>query len=166
MYDFINTVWGKGDQLNALQMSARAFIMFMIALTLIRLGGLRLFSKKSAFDNVIVIMLGAVLARGIVGASPFFSTVAASCIMIVIHRTLAWMSVKSDPLCKVLQGEHIVLFQSGNILWENMKKVTISEPELMASLRLETKKDTFDDIDVAYLETNGRISFILKKEKK
>jgi uncharacterized membrane protein YcaP (DUF421 family) len=165
MNDFINTIWGEGDQLNALQMSIRAFIMFLIALTLIRLGGLRLFSKKSAFDNVIVIMLGAVLARGVVGASPFFSTVVASCIMIAIHRLLAWVSVKSDSLCNLLQGEHIVLFQNGKILWKNMKKVTISKHELMASLRLETKKDTFDDIDIAYLETNGRISFILKKEK-
>jgi uncharacterized membrane protein YcaP (DUF421 family) len=165
MNDFINTIWGEGDQLNWLQMSVRAFIMFIIALTLIRLGGLRLFSKKSAFDNVIVIMLGAVLARGIVGASPFFSTVGASCVMIIVHRLLAWISVKSDPMCKVLQGKHIMLFRNGKILWENMKKVTISEHELMASLRLETKKDSFDDIDIAYLETNGRISFILKKEK-
>src|SRR6476619_5247967 len=111
MENIISNIWGDGEHLNALQMSIRAFVMFIIALIFIRLGGLRLFSKKSAFDNVIVIMLGAVLARGIVGASPFFSTVAASAIMIMIHRMLAWISVKSDLMCKVLQGEHIILFQ-------------------------------------------------------
>ena len=41
MNDFINTIWGEGEKLNALQMSVRALIMFLIALTLIRLGGLR-----------------------------------------------------------------------------------------------------------------------------
>ena len=34
-------------------------------------------AKQSSFDNIIVIMLGAVLARGVVGASPVWSTVRA-----------------------------------------------------------------------------------------
>jgi hypothetical protein len=43
--------------------------------------GLRTFAKQSTFDNIIVILLGAVLARGVVGASPFWSTVGASVVM-------------------------------------------------------------------------------------
>jgi uncharacterized membrane protein YcaP (DUF421 family) len=164
MSQLINNLWGEGDQLNALQMSVRAVLMFAIALMFIRLGGLRLFSKKSAFDNVIVIMLGAVLARGIVGASPFFSTVAASAVMILIHRTLAAATVKSDKLCKILKGEHILLFKDGKILWNNMKKATLSEQDLLESLHLETKQTTLENIEMAYLETNGRISFITKKQ--
>ena len=165
MENIINNIWGDGEYLNALQMSIRAFVMFIIALIFIRLGGLRLFSKKSAFDNVIVIMLGAVLARGIVGASPFFSTVAASAIMILIHRLLAFIAVKSDRLCIILKGDHILLFKDGKILWENMKKATISKNDLMESLRLETQQTSLDEIEMAYLETNGRISFITKKSK-
>jgi len=165
MSELINNLWGEGEHLNALQMSVRAILMFAIALMFIRLGGLRLFSKKSAFDNVIVIMLGAVLARGIVGASPFFSTVAASAVMILIHRTLAFATVKSEKLCKVLKGNHILLFKDGKILWNNMKKATLSEQDLLESLHLETKQTTLENIEMAYLETNGRISFITKKSK-
>lgn len=163
MNDFITTFWGDGDKLNALQMGTRAFAMFFISLLFIRLGGLRLFSKKSAFDNVIVIMLGAVLSRGVVGASPFFSTVAASAVMIGLHRLSAFATIKSDAIAKMLKGDHILLYKNGKILWDNMKVATISKDDLMTSLRLETKKTTLDDIDLAYLETNGRISFIVKK---
>lgn len=165
MNDFINNIWGEGDKLNELQMSVRAFVMFFIALCFIRLGGMRLFSKKSAFDNVIVIMLGAVLARGVVGASPFFATVAASAVMIAVHRSIAFLTVKSNALCKVLKGHHILLYKDGKILWNNMRKATISEDDLMASLRLETKKTTLDNVEMAYLEANGRISFIVKESE-
>jgi len=35
----------------------------------------------------------------------------------------------------------------------------------MESLRLETQQTSLDEIEMAYLETNGRISFITKKSK-
>ncbi len=164
MGDIINNLWGEGDQLNALQMSIRAFVMFLIALVLIRFSGKRAFAKKSPFDNVIAIMLGAVLARGVVGASPFFSTVAAAAIMIIVHRILAWSSFKNKMINDVVKGENILLYKDGKILWHNMEKTTISKSDLMQSLRLETKKTTLDDIEMAYLENNGRISFIVKKQ--
>jgi uncharacterized membrane protein YcaP (DUF421 family) len=164
MNDIINTLWGEGDQLNALQMSIRAFVMFLIALLFIRLSGKRAFAKKSPFDNVIVIMLGAVLARGVVGASPFFSTVAASAMMILIHRTLAWGSVKNKTVNKLLKGEVIPLYKDGKFLWRNMERTTISKSDFMQSLRLETQKTSLDEIEMAYLEDNGRISFIVKKQ--
>ena len=164
MGDIINNLWGEGDQLNALQMSIRAFVMFLIALVLIRFSGKRAFAKKSPFDNVIAIMLGAVLARGVVGASPFFSTVAAAAIMIIVHRIVAWSSFKNKMINDVVKGENILLYKDGKILWHNMEKTTISKSDLMQSLRLETKKTTLDDIEMAYLENNGRISFIVKKQ--
>src|SRR6266542_2765016 len=152
MNDVINNLCGEGDQLNALQMSVRACVMFLIALLFIRLSGKRAFAKKSPFDNVIVIMLGAVLARGVVGASPFFSTVAAAAMMMIIHRILAWGSVKNKIVNKILKGEIIPLYKDGKILWNNMAKTTISKSDLMQSLRLETQKTSLDEIDTAYLE--------------
>ncbi|HEY6979205.1 MAG TPA: YetF domain-containing protein [Chitinophagaceae bacterium] len=164
MDDIINNLWGDGEQLNALQMSVRAFVMFLIALLFIRLSGKRAFAKKSPFDNVIVIMLGAVLARGVVGASPFFSTVAAAAMMMIIHRILAWSAVENKLANKLLKGEIVPLYKDGKILRRNLEKTTISESDLMQSLRLETQKTTLDDIEMAYLEDNGRISFIVKKQ--
>ena len=86
--DTINFLVGEGEHLNMLQMSMRAFGMFIIMMFLLRFAGMRAFAKKSAFDTIITIMLGAVLARGVVGASPFWSTVAASVVMVIMHRFL------------------------------------------------------------------------------
>jgi len=39
-------------------------------------------------------MLGALLARGATGARPFWATVAASIVMVAMHRLIAWLTVK------------------------------------------------------------------------
>ncbi|WP_436486776.1 DUF421 domain-containing protein [Chitinophaga sp. ARDCPP14] len=157
-------LWGQGDQLNVLQMSVRAVAMYFVTLTLIRLGGMRIFGKKSAFDTIIVIMMGAVLARVIVGASPFLGTVAAAAVMVAINRSLAWISLKSDMINRLVKGKPLLLYDAGEIKWENMNKACLSKSDLMESLRLETLKASLAEIEQAYMETNGRISFIMKPE--
>jgi len=163
--DTINFLFGEGEKINMLQMSMRAFAMFFIMLILIRFTGRRAFAKKSSFDNIIVIMLGAVLARGVVGASPFWSTVAASIVMVIMHRITAWLAVKNKPVEKLIKGEYISLYNQEKFVDNNLTRTGISKNDLHESLRLETKKDSLEDIESAYLETNGRISFILKKEE-
>ena len=162
--DTINFLVGSGEHLTALQMSVRAFSMFFIMLVLIRLAGMRTFAKKSSFDNILVIMLGAILARGVVGASPYWSTVAAAGVMVVLHRLIAYLAVKSRIIEKWVKGTYIKLYQNGHLIGNNLEKTGMSENDLHESLRLETKKLTLSEIDTAFMETNGRISFILKEE--
>jgi uncharacterized membrane protein YcaP (DUF421 family) len=157
------TFWGTGEELNILQTAVRAFVMFFITLALIRLGGMRVFAKKSAFDTIIIIMMGAVLARVITGNAPFIPTVAGSAVMVAVNKLLAWLSVKNVHLNRLIKGQSIRLFHDGKIDWKNMERACLSYSDLMESLRLETLKDSFADIETAYLETNGRISFIEKK---
>jgi uncharacterized membrane protein YcaP (DUF421 family) len=159
----LSVLWGTGEHLDILQMSVRAFLMFFIALLLIRLGGMRIFGKKSAFDTIIIIMLGAVLARGIVGASPYWSTVVASAVMIAINRGLAWLSERYKGINDFIKGKPLLIYESGQILWKNMRTAALTESDLMESLRLETKQSSLAGIEKAYMETNGRISFITKQ---
>lgn len=156
-------LFGHGEDLTILQMSFRAFVMFFITLILIRLGGMRIFGKKSSFDTIIVIMLGAILARGVVGASSFFATIVASIVMVVIDRILAWLSMKSYIVACIIKGKPILLYEKDKIIWENMKLTSLSKEDLLESLRLETKENSLECLDSAHMETNGRISFILKK---
>jgi uncharacterized membrane protein YcaP (DUF421 family) len=62
----------------------------------------------------------------------------------------------------LLKGKALVLYESGNIVWENMRFAALSEEDLLQSLRLETKQESLAVIEKAYMETNGRISFITR----
>lgn len=159
-------LWGAKDDVNTLQMCIRAFVTFFIALIFLRIGGVRIFSRKSSFDMVITIIFGAVLSRVIVGASLFLPTVLATLIMVLIHRVLAWVCFKNKKIAKLLKGEPVKLYYNEKLLKNNLRKATISEDDIMESLRLETERNDYDNIDTIFLETNGRISFIKKPSQK
>jgi uncharacterized membrane protein YcaP (DUF421 family) len=162
--DIIDKLFGHGESITALQMSVRATIVFFITLILIRIGGVRIFGRRSAVDTIIVIIMGSVLARGIVGASPFLATLAASAAMIVIHRVLGLLSTKYRGIEITIKGNHVLLYSNGKIIAKNLEKTSLSKEDLEESLRLETKSNSLEKVETAYLETNGRISFIMKND--
>jgi uncharacterized membrane protein YcaP (DUF421 family) len=161
----ITQFFGTGENLDAMQMGARAFVMFFITLALIRIGGMRIFGKKTAFDNILVIMLGAVLARGVVGASPFFSTVSAALVMVVIHKILALLAMKYVWVGKIVKGIHRSLFKNGELNLKNMRIATISKDDLMEGVRMQINSNDLDKVEEAYIEKNGQVSVIEKDER-
>ena len=131
---------------------------------LIRLGGLRIIGEKSGFDIAVVIMLGALLSRAIVGASPFLDTVMASLAMVSVNKLLAWLCTKNKRLDYFFKGRPLLLYAKGKLHRSNMSKANLSQTELMTSLRLETNSENLNEVITAYMEPNGRISFVLKKK--
>ncbi len=158
----LHSLFGSGEHLTALQMGVRSFIMFFIALALIRIGGMRIFGKKTAFDNILVIMLGAILARGVVGASPFFSTVAAAAVMVIVHKILALLALKHIWVGKIVKGIHRSLYKNGEMNTRNMRIATISKDDLMEGVRLQINSNSLEDVKEAYIEKNGQVSIIEK----
>ncbi|MDR3006532.1 hypothetical protein D3C87_119460 [compost metagenome] len=159
----MDSLFGSGENLSMIQMGSRALVMFIIALFLVRLGGIRILGRKSGVDFVIIIMLGAVLARGIVGASPFLSTVFAGFVMIIINKILAQVSARLPYLGNMVKGKPVVLYKNGKIQWDQMDRLGVSRTDLLTSLRLETNSKHLDEVDMALMEPNGRISFTLKE---
>ncbi|WP_051084346.1 hypothetical protein [Segetibacter koreensis] len=88
--DIITEIFGQGKDINSLQMSCRSVVMFIIALLLIRIAGIKTFGKTSAFDNVITIMLGAVLSRAVTGEAPFVAVVLSCLTMVLMTRLISW----------------------------------------------------------------------------
>jgi uncharacterized membrane protein YcaP (DUF421 family) len=129
--EIIDKLMGQGEELNSLHMAVRTIIIFFIALIMLRIAGIRTFGKKTALDLVIIIMLGAVLSRAIVGASPFVPSICASLVMVLIHRLLAILSYRSDFIGKLVKGDRKSLYKNGVPDTENMRKVQISHKDIM-----------------------------------
>lgn len=155
----VDTLWGEGTALAPLAMAVRALTMFFLLLMLVRLGGARSFGRKSSFDNALVMMLGAIAARGVVGASPFTSTVVASAVVVAVHRLIARLCVTHGGLAKWVEGEPVPIYRNGLVLHENLKRTNISEADLQESRRLELQRASLGG-EEAFVERNGRISFV------
>ncbi|MDB5021509.1 MAG: hypothetical protein JWQ28_2636 [Pedobacter sp.] len=158
----IELIFGEGKELTALNMGCRAIVVYLIVLLLIRISGMRTFGQQSAFDTIIVITMGALLSRPIVGASDFLPTVFAGFTLALLHRSIAWLTIRYQSLRKIFKGQEISLYKDGKINMENMRKCLISEGDLMASVRLHANLDSLVEVKEAVMERTGEISIVKK----
>jgi len=161
--EILYRLFGEGKDLSALQMCDRALIVYFIALLFLRISGRRTFGKKTAFDNTITIILGAVLSRAVVGASEFVPTVVCSLVLVSLHRGLAWASIHNKALRRLMEGSSIPLYKDGTLDKENLSKSLICEDELIGDLRLKANIDSLEDAEKVYMEISGEVSVIKKK---
>lgn len=139
--------------------------MFIIALVLIRVAGKKTFGKNSAFDNIIIIMLGAILSRGVVGASPFFGVVISGVAMVLMTRLVSWISIHNKTFSLLVKGQHKCLYKKGMIDRHNLTTSLLSENDLMEGVRLEANTKSLEDVEEVFLECNGDLSVIKKKKE-
>jgi uncharacterized membrane protein YcaP (DUF421 family) len=159
----IQYLFGEGKDLNVMQMSLRALVIFFICLALLRFSGRRSFGMHTPLDNVIAILLGAILSRSVTGASPFFPTLAAAATLVILHRFCAWLGIYSRLAGRIMKGEAVVLYEKGELNEKNMKSCCITHNDLMEGLRSCCHTDSLQKIHKIYAERNGKIS-VIKKE--
>lgn len=156
----LRAIWGINENIGIPEVAARAAVMFVLMVIMIRLTGMRSFGKGDVFDNILVILLGSVLARGVVGATPFFSAVAAGVIITLVHYLLSHWSYDSHQIGKILKGKHLVLYRNGAFIQKNMNKANITLHDIEEQLRLSLNTDSLEQIVCIYFERTGEISFV------
>jgi len=161
--NWIDTFFGHGTDLDMLQMSSRAILVFFISLILIRIAGVRTFGKRSAFDNVVVILLGSVLSRTVVGASPFIPTTAGCLVFVLVHWLLARLSFRHDWIGRLVKGEKDSLYADGKENEANMQRSNLSSKDLLEGIRLKINENSFNQVEEIFIERNGEISVIRRK---
>lgn len=157
-------IFGEGQKLEPLQMCARATVVFILALVLVRLAGRRAFGMGMTFDNVLTILLGAVMSRAITGASPFIATIAAAASIIVLYRLFAWVSVRSDAFGKLVKGEPRLLYKDGLLDEHELRRSLLSKKDLAEGIHTNGNVDSLAETKKIYLERDGKIS-VIKKDK-
>ncbi|MDB4921524.1 DUF421 domain-containing protein [Mucilaginibacter sp.] len=160
--ELIKEIFGEGKDLNALQMSCRGIIVFIIAFLLIRISGRRSFGVRTALDNIISISLGAILSRAVVGASDFVPVVVACFVIVFLHRLFGWFIANSKRVSRVMEGDKILLYSNGKFIPANLKKALVCEEDIMQGVRKSALTENLDKIDKVYIERNGEISAIKK----
>ncbi len=150
----LDTLFGHGRDLDALQMSLRALVIFFVALVLVRIGGMRAFGRRSSFDSVILVGLGAVITRAIYGASPAIPIVAASAVLVVVHRLVAMLTARVPRLERVVKGRAVLLYHDGEVDARAMQRAGISHNDVDEAARA----DNIDDVREVRLETSGDLT--------
>jgi uncharacterized membrane protein YcaP (DUF421 family) len=153
------------DQLNTLQMMARAFVIFFVLLVLIRIAGIRTLGKHNAFDQLTILILGAVMGRAIVaGEQPFFGSMLATGVIIGLHRLVAWLTLVFPKLENIFKGKKILLAKGNQLQVDHLKQANVTPEDIQEAMRQEVNANDLKEMNEVYLERSGYISFV-KKEK-
>ncbi|MBO2012333.1 DUF421 domain-containing protein [Hymenobacter negativus] len=150
--------------ITALQMTTRAILIFFAVLALLRLSGARTFGANTAFDMVVKIMLGAVMSRAVVAASPFWGTLLAGLVLVGLHRVLAWAAFRSHFVGKLVKGEGLMLAENGRLNEPNLRRNHLTHDDLLEGLRESGNIGTVEDAEAVRLERDGSISVVKKQE--
>ena len=128
---------------------------------LVRLIGLRSFSKMTNFDFVMTVAMGSLLAGAAqVGTwADLAQTLTAMATLFAVQYAVALARQRSDRFDAALQNAPVLLMRDGQILHAALRATRVTESDLMAKLR-EANAIELSAVRAVVLETTGDVSVL------
>lgn len=133
---------------------------YVAMIVFLRASGKRTLSKMNAFDFVVTVALGSVLAslslnKNVAladGITSFF-------VLIFLQYTITWLSVRIKQVKKVITSQPTLLLYKGELLQDALKRERITIEEINSAARNGGQED-LSVIDAMILESTGEITVI------
>jgi uncharacterized membrane protein YcaP (DUF421 family) len=139
----------------------RAAAVYIFLLVLFRIAGKRTLSDVTTFDLVLLLIISEATQQALLGED-FSLTNAFLVILTLIGIDIALsLGVQRWPgLSKWMEGVPLVIVEHGRPLQERLKRVRVSEDEILTAARERQGLARMDQIEYAVLERSGGISII------
>jgi len=144
------------------QIAARAILIYLIGVAIVRVGKSRLISRVTTVDVLLGFILGSLLSRGITGSASLSATTISSAMIVATHFVLTSLAMRSKWFETLIKGHTRVVMEDGQVFRHNLHISHISDDDLEEELRLNGI-ESHDQVKVAYKERNGEVSVIKKQ---
>lgn len=141
------------------QLCVRAGLLFLFGVVCIRIAGRRTFSRITPLDIVVAIIIGSNISRAMTGKAPFVGGLAATLVIVVLHRLVAMATLRWSILTRLFKGSPVVLVRDGFVDDDAMRRHAISRADLDEGLRME-QVEHVEEVRLATLEAGGKISVV------
>ena len=152
--------WFTFDPTHLLATVFSAVTIYAVLIALVRIVGLRSFSKMTSVDFAMTIAMGSVLASTVLAPSPSIpqGAVALACLF-AIQWVVAKLRIETSWMEDVADNEPVVLMDGSRMLRDNMEAARVTEHDLWAKLR-EANVLHPSEVHAVVLETTGDISVL------
>ena len=144
----------------AVEIIFRAFVSVVTVILLLRLNGLRSFSKMSSFDFATTVACGSVIASTVI--SPDQSVLLGIFALVglfVVQATVARIRTHTGWAQSLIDNEPILIMEGGKILPDNLRRAKMTEDDLYSKLR-EANAYDLDRVHAVVFETTGDVSVL------
>jgi len=135
-------------------------LAYLAVVLLIRLSGKRTLSKWNAFDFIVTVAYGSILATTVLSVqTSLLQGVLGIVVLIVLQFLLTWLAVRTPFVQQLIKGEPRLLLLEGQLLADALKQERVTEGEVKAAVRAEGIS-SLEAVHAVVLETDGSFSVI------
>ncbi|MBW3629777.1 MAG: DUF421 domain-containing protein [Gemmatimonadetes bacterium] len=154
---------------NGLDVLLRTLVTGVLAycaiVVLLRTSGKRTLAKWNAFDFVVTVAFGSILATASLSdTSSLAQAVVAFAMLIALQFIVTTASVRSRRLERLVKAQPVLLLHEGELRRDSMRRERVTEAEILAALRSAGLADPGEAAAVV-LETDGSFSVIKARER-
>ncbi len=144
----------------------RTIILYTTIILAMRIMGKRQIGDLQPSEMVVTIMISELASIPMQATgTPLLAGIIPILTLITAEVIISYFSLKNKSARDIISGSPSIVIQNGQINMEEMKKMRMTLDDLMEELRLKNC-DNIDDVKYAIVETNGRLSLLLKDSAK
>ena len=142
----------------------RAVVVYVVLLGMIRLSGKRTMGQFTPFDVLLIVLLGNAVQNALLGSDESLSGgLLLAAVLITLNWITGWFSARYRAAEQLIEGVPVVLARHGELFEQVLRKELVSRNDFDEALR-QNGQLRLEDVDIAILETDGRISVVPKKQ--
>lgn len=144
---------------------ARAAVVYVFVIALLRLTGKRQTGQMEPFDLVLLLVLSNAVQNSMNGGdNSVLGGLILAATLVGLNWLTGWITFKSRKAEILIEGRPELLIHNGKVYEQALRKEQLTHGELMTALRREGCLTT-DEVKAAFMESNGTISVIPRERK-
>jgi uncharacterized membrane protein YcaP (DUF421 family) len=143
-----------------LDIAIRTAIVYLFLVVAIRLSGKREVGQMSVLELIVVLVISDAVQNSMVGDNTsIWGGIVAVTVLLGLDLALREVSRRSKPLRTALEGEPRLLVRDGRLLTKAIDAEGLDIDEVRSAVRAHGLA-RIEDVGLAVLETDGRISIV------
>ncbi|MEX2540173.1 MAG: YetF domain-containing protein [Trueperaceae bacterium] len=140
-------------------------LAYLMVVVLLRVSGKRTLSKMNAFDFIVTIALGSMLATLILDDSiSLVEGGAALAVLIFGQFVITFLSSRSKAVTRLVKAEPTLIFHGGEFLEKVLERERVTEEEVLAAAR-RSGHSSLAMVSAVVLESDGTFSVLTTKRE-
>ena len=132
----------SSNEMTALQLAARAVVIFVFAVALFRMLPRKSLGNTSVTDVLLTVLIGSSLSRVLTGNAPLGPVLIACLVLSALWVAMSWLAVHNEWVSRLVKGRPMVVIRDGE---QSLHQQGLRGP---------------GDVERAYVERNGAVSVV------
>lgn len=135
-------------------------LSYLTLIVLLRISGKRTLSQWNAFDFIVTVAFGSLLATMILSKDTSVAQgVLGFALLVVLQYAVSWLSIRYADVRNLIKSEPTLLLYRGEFRQAALKENRVTEGEIRAAVRSQGIAG-LEDVEAVVLETDGSFSVI------